>query len=40
MKINPHLPEALRLRADIFMVTGDVTSTVRELEQAQDQCSR
>src|SRR5260370_17286474 len=35
LKINPTLPEALRLRADVHFFTGDFAAAVRELEKAQ-----
>ena len=35
LKINPNLPEALRLRADLYFFVGDFTAAQRELEKAQ-----
>jgi tetratricopeptide (TPR) repeat protein len=35
LKINLRLPEALRLRADVYLATGDVTRAMRELESAR-----
>jgi tetratricopeptide (TPR) repeat protein len=32
---NPQLPEALQLRADVYMATGDLTAAVGELEKAR-----
>jgi tetratricopeptide (TPR) repeat protein len=35
LKINPKLPEALRLRADVHLAAGDAAAALRELEQAR-----
>ena len=35
LAINPNLPEALRLRADIYLVVGDLQAAVRELDRAR-----
>lgn len=35
IKINPNLPAARQLRADVALATGDVAAAVRELERAR-----
>lgn len=35
LKVNPNLPQALRLRADVHLATGDVKAALRELETAR-----
>lgn len=35
LKINPNLPEALRLRADVHLTTGDTAAALKALESAR-----
>jgi tetratricopeptide (TPR) repeat protein len=35
LKINPHFPEALRLRADLFLAVGNIPGALKELEDAR-----
>lgn len=35
LKINPHLPDALRLAADVALASGDLPGAVKRLKQAQ-----
>jgi cellulose synthase operon protein C len=35
LEINANLPEARRLRADVFLATGDVAAAMRELDRAR-----
>src|SRR5206468_1916801 len=35
LKINPNLPEALRLRADVHYHSGEIAKAVKELESAR-----
>jgi tetratricopeptide (TPR) repeat protein len=40
LRINQHLAEALRLRADVYLFTGDIVSALRTLERARSVNSR
>src|SRR5439155_26257386 len=35
LRINPRLPEALRLRADVHLAVGDTAAAMKELDQAR-----
>src|SRR5207237_3562594 len=35
LKINPNLPQALRLRADIYLLVGDIRAATQQLDRAR-----